>query len=157
MKPGICVPHYGRSIEVGRILEVVRNAEERGLDSVWVTDHVVVPRQTNVIYREQMLDPLAVLPWLVGVTRRIALGTSVVILRRVARLGGRLARDRDESRRVSTGGRGGGPLLEGGAPRRGSGAFAADPDSDRRGPSSCGGDDRHPRREGPAAADGLSP
>src|SRR2546429_9544813 len=27
-----------------------------------------------------MLDPLAVLPWLAGVTRRIALGTSVVIL-----------------------------------------------------------------------------
>ncbi len=80
MKLGICLPHYGRPIEVGRLLEVVERAEERGLDSVWVTDHIVIPRDTSIIYREDMLDPLAVLPWLAGVTRRIALGTSVVIL-----------------------------------------------------------------------------
>ena len=80
MKLGVCLPHYGRPIEVPRIQEVVRHAEARGLDSVWVTDHVIVPSQTNVIYREDMLDPLAVLPWLAGVTHRIALGTSVVIL-----------------------------------------------------------------------------
>src|SRR5438046_1482298 len=80
MKLGICLPHYGRPIEVPRILEVARRAEERGLDSVWVTDHVIVPNQANVIYREDMLDPLAVLPWLAGVTNRVALGTSVVIL-----------------------------------------------------------------------------
>jgi probable F420-dependent oxidoreductase len=80
VKLGICIPHYGRPIEVGRMLEVVRHAEARGLDSAWVTDHVIVPRDTHVIYREDMLDPLAVLPWLAGVTQRIALGTSVVIL-----------------------------------------------------------------------------
>ncbi len=80
MKLGICLPHYGRPIEVGRMLEVARRAEERQLDSVWVTDHVIVPEQANVIYREDMLDPLAVLPWLAGVTNRVALGTSVVIL-----------------------------------------------------------------------------
>jgi probable F420-dependent oxidoreductase len=80
MKIGICVPHYGRPIDVGRILEVVRRAEERGLDSVWVTDHVIVPRDMEIIYRDHMLDPLAVLPWLAGITRRIGLGTSVVIL-----------------------------------------------------------------------------
>lgn len=80
MKLGICIPHYGRPIEIGRILEVARRAEERGLDSVWVTDHVIVPRDLEIIYRDHMLDPLAVLPWLAGVTRRISLGTSVVIL-----------------------------------------------------------------------------
>ena len=80
MKLGICVPHYGRAIEVPRLLEVARHAEARGLDSLWVTDHVIVPSQARIIYREDMLDPLAVLPWLAGVTSRIALGTSVVIL-----------------------------------------------------------------------------
>lgn len=80
MKLGICVPHYGRPIEVDRIMAVVHRAEEAGLDSVWVTDHVIVPRDVDVIYRDHMLDPLAVLPWLAGVTERIALGTSVVIL-----------------------------------------------------------------------------
>ena len=80
MKLGICIPHYGRAIEIGRLLDVVRHAEARGLDSVWVTDHVIVPRDAGVIYRHDMLDPLAMLPWLAAVTERIALGTSVVIL-----------------------------------------------------------------------------
>jgi probable F420-dependent oxidoreductase len=80
VKLGICLPHYGRPIEIGRLLEVARHAEGRGLDSVWVTDHVIVPRDAGVIYRDDMLDPLAVLPWLAGVTQRISLGTSVVIL-----------------------------------------------------------------------------
>ena len=80
MKLGICIPHYGRPIEVERMMSVARRAEEVGLDSVWVTDHVIVPRDVDVIYREHMLDPLAVLSWLAGVTERIGLGTSVVIL-----------------------------------------------------------------------------
>jgi probable F420-dependent oxidoreductase len=80
VKLGICVPHYGRPIEVERMLAVVRRVEEVGLDSVWVTDHVIVPHDVDIIYREDMLDPLAMLPWLAGVTERVFLGTSVVIL-----------------------------------------------------------------------------
>lgn len=80
MKLGICLPHYGRPIEVGRMLEVAARAEEMALDSVWVTDHVIVPRDMALIYRDHMLDPLAVLPWLAGVTSRVTLGTSVVVL-----------------------------------------------------------------------------
>src|SRR5437879_7576689 len=80
MKLGICLPHYGRPIEVGRMPAVARRAEERRLDSVWVTDHVIVPEQASVTDGDDMLDPLAVLPWLAGVTTRVALGTSVVIL-----------------------------------------------------------------------------
>lgn len=80
MKLGICVPHYGRPIEVDRMLAVARHTEEAGLDSVWVTDHVIVPRDVDVIYREHMLDPLAMLPWLAAVTERLLIGTSVIIL-----------------------------------------------------------------------------
>src|SRR5205814_2563929 len=80
MKLGICVPHYGRPIEVDRMLGIVRHTEEVGLDSVWVTDHVIVPRDVDVIYREDMLDPLAMLPWLAAVTERLLIGTSVIIL-----------------------------------------------------------------------------
>ncbi|HUM15362.1 MAG TPA: TIGR03619 family F420-dependent LLM class oxidoreductase [Candidatus Nitrosotalea sp.] len=80
MKLGICLPHYGRPIEPSRLIQIAARAEEMGLDSLWVTDHVVVPRDVSLIYRDDMLDPLAVLPWLAGVTERIALGTSVVVL-----------------------------------------------------------------------------
>jgi probable F420-dependent oxidoreductase len=80
MKLGVCLPHYGRPIEPSRLIQLAARAEEVGLDSLWVTDHVVVPRDASLIYRDHMLDPLAVLPWLAGVTERIALGTSVVVL-----------------------------------------------------------------------------
>ncbi len=80
MKLGLCLPHYGRPIEPSRLIQLAARAEEVGLDSVWVTDHVIVPRDVSLIYRDDMLDPLAVLPWLAGVTERIALGTSVIVL-----------------------------------------------------------------------------
>jgi alkanesulfonate monooxygenase SsuD/methylene tetrahydromethanopterin reductase-like flavin-dependent oxidoreductase (luciferase family) len=80
MKLGICLPHYGRPIEPSRLIQLAARAEEMGLDSLWVTDHVVVPRDVALIYRDEMLDPLAILPWLAGVTERIALGTSVIVL-----------------------------------------------------------------------------
>src|SRR5437667_8937549 len=80
MKLGICLPHYGRPIEVSRLLDVARRAEAGGLDSIWVTDHVIVPRDMAIVYREAMLDALAVLPWLAAVTERITIGTSVIIL-----------------------------------------------------------------------------
>jgi probable F420-dependent oxidoreductase len=80
MKLGICLPHYGRPIEPSRLAQLAARAEEVGLDSVWVTDHVIVPRDVPLIYRDDMMDPLAVLPWLAGVTERIALGTSVIVL-----------------------------------------------------------------------------
>lgn len=80
MQLGICLPHYGRPIEPSRLAQLAARAEEVGLDSVWVTDHVLVPQDVALIYRDDMLDPLAVLPWLAGVTERIALGTSVIVL-----------------------------------------------------------------------------
>ncbi len=80
MKLGICLPHYGRPIEPDRLYQLATRAEELGLDSLWVTDHVIVPRDASLIYRDDMLDPLAVLPWLAAITERIGLGTSVVVL-----------------------------------------------------------------------------
>ncbi len=80
MQIGLCLPHFGRPLDPGRLQQVAQKADARGLDSLWVTDHVIVPKDVYIAYREEMLDPLAVLAWLVGVTERIALGTSVIIL-----------------------------------------------------------------------------
>ena len=80
MQIGLCLPHFGRALDPGRLLQVAQRADAGGLDSLWVTDHVIVPKDVYIIYREEMLDPLAVLAWLAGVTERIMLGTSVIIL-----------------------------------------------------------------------------
>src|SRR5262249_40159003 len=51
-----------------------------GFDSVWVTDHILVPQTLQIIYRDHMLDPLAVLNYVAAITTRVHIGTSVMIL-----------------------------------------------------------------------------
>lgn len=80
MEFGICVPHYGKPVDIDRILGVARHAQELGFASVWVTDHIVVPRTLEIIYRDHMLEPIALLSHLAAVVPRVRLGTSVIIL-----------------------------------------------------------------------------
>ncbi|MDA1215448.1 MAG: LLM class F420-dependent oxidoreductase [Chloroflexi bacterium] len=80
MKVGICLPHYGGAMEPDRMREFAERVEALGFDSLWVTDHVIVPADLQIVYKEGMLDPLATLSFLAGVTSRVQLGTSVIIL-----------------------------------------------------------------------------
>ena len=84
MKFGVCIPHYGRPIDAGGLTEMAIKAEEMGFDSVWVTDHIIVPHEIpdrgDIVYRHDMLEPLALLAHLGAVTKRVNIGTSVVIL-----------------------------------------------------------------------------
>ncbi len=80
MDVGICIPHYGKPIEIERILDIAKRAETLGFDSVWVTDHIIVPESMNIIYRDNVLEPLALLSHLAAVVTRARLGTSVIIL-----------------------------------------------------------------------------
>jgi probable F420-dependent oxidoreductase len=80
MEFGICIPHYGKAIDVQAILNNVRHAEAVGFASVWVTDHIIVPRTMDLIYRDNMLEPVALLSHIAAVVPRVTLGTSVLIL-----------------------------------------------------------------------------
>lgn len=85
MKFGVCIPHYGRPIEVNALTEMAVKAEEMGFDSVWVTDHIIVPdvlpdRPPEIVYRHDMLEPITLLARLGAVTHRVNIGTSVIIL-----------------------------------------------------------------------------
>jgi probable F420-dependent oxidoreductase len=80
MEFGICIPHYGKPIDIPKILDTVRRAEDLGFDAVWVTDHLLVPQTLEIIYRDQMLEPLALLSHVAAITQRVKIGTSVIIL-----------------------------------------------------------------------------
>src|SRR5262245_62993332 len=80
MEFGLCVPHYGKTVDVQGIINNVRRAEALGFDSIWVTDHIIVPRTMDLIYRDNMLEPVVLLSHLVGLVPRVKLGTSVLIL-----------------------------------------------------------------------------
>jgi luciferase-like monooxygenase len=89
MEFGICIPHYGKVLDVRNIIENVQYAETMGFDSVWVTDHIIVPKTMDLIYRDHMLEPVTVLSHVAGLVPRVKLGTSVLIRGRMAPSGAR--------------------------------------------------------------------
>jgi probable F420-dependent oxidoreductase len=80
MKFGVCIPHYQRPLDIEALTRVARRAEALGYDSLWVTDHIIVPKESDTPYRDNMLDALAFLNYLAGITSRVQIGTSVIIL-----------------------------------------------------------------------------
>lgn len=79
MRLGVSVPHYRPFGRRDTVLAVIDAAEELGFDSVWTTDHIVVPRSMPDPYGE-MLESLTVLGVAAGRTSRLLLGTSVIVL-----------------------------------------------------------------------------
>jgi probable F420-dependent oxidoreductase len=93
MKVGWHLPHIGVWPGTEAIDAIAERAEELGFDSLWTADHIVIPTRIEARYPYNesgafgpgsgawpWLDPLALLGYVAGRTRRVALGTSVVIV-----------------------------------------------------------------------------
>lgn len=76
---GIGLPNYGKDKTWGDIQRVALAAEEMGYDSVWTTDHVVVPRADIEPYGT-IFESLITLAMVAALTRRVKLGTSVLVV-----------------------------------------------------------------------------
>lgn len=79
MKFGICLP-IRLDASAHANVEIAKTAEELGFDSVWVSDHVVIPAKRSGIFTEHFYDPFILLAYIASATTRILLGTSVIIL-----------------------------------------------------------------------------
>ena len=92
MEIGVHLPHVGPMADRESVTGYAQAAEEYGFDSLWVSDHVVVPRNLSSRYPYRadgefpvqpdtpMLDPIATLLFVAGVTQRAKLGTTVLVL-----------------------------------------------------------------------------
>ncbi|MCZ6783410.1 MAG: TIGR03619 family F420-dependent LLM class oxidoreductase [Proteobacteria bacterium] len=80
MELGITLRNMGPQSSRELLLECARAAEDVGLDSVWVTDHIAIPPDDAEGSGGRYLDPLATLAYLAGATERIGLGVGVLIL-----------------------------------------------------------------------------
>src|SRR5262245_5927560 len=78
MKFGVCLPNYGETCSPESLRQVALASEETGYDSVWATDHVLLSRNSNTPY-ERILDSIATLAYIAGVTDKVRLGTSSLI------------------------------------------------------------------------------
>jgi probable F420-dependent oxidoreductase len=72
--------NMGPQSEPETLFSCARAAEQAGLDDLWVADHVAVAPDDAEGSDGRYLDPLATLATLIGVTRRIGLGTAVLNL-----------------------------------------------------------------------------
>jgi len=79
MNFGVWIPNCRHLATPDIIKSTAVRAEQLGYDSVWVSDHVVVPHANVKNFGETVFDPLVTLAVAAGATRRVRLGTTVLI------------------------------------------------------------------------------
>ncbi len=79
MKFGLVLPSYGIAASKQGITEAAHLAEELEYDSIWSTDHVLVPNQYGRTYGH-IYDALTTLSFAAAVTEEVKLGTSILVL-----------------------------------------------------------------------------
>jgi alkanesulfonate monooxygenase SsuD/methylene tetrahydromethanopterin reductase-like flavin-dependent oxidoreductase (luciferase family) len=76
---GVVLPNYGEAFDPGRLTAAAVAAEEAGLDSGWMTDHVLPPSRHAGIYGT-IAEALVAVGYLAGRTSRLRLGVSALVV-----------------------------------------------------------------------------
>lgn len=81
MKPvfGVCIPNFGNNLSIQSVSTVASEAEEMEYESVWVTDHLLLPSSQKYPYGT-ILEILSTMSFLAGITERVKIGSSVIVL-----------------------------------------------------------------------------
>src|SRR5215469_189734 len=80
MRFGVTLPNYRRLANADSIQHVAERCEELGFDSLWVTDHVVIPEAYRELFGATIYDPISVLAFVAARTHRIELGSAVLVI-----------------------------------------------------------------------------
>jgi probable F420-dependent oxidoreductase len=89
MKVGITLPQIGEMATRENVIELAKESEMEGIDSLWVLDRILYPVSPQSLYRgtqngtlppfaENVFDPIELLTFTAANTKKITLGTSVV-------------------------------------------------------------------------------
>jgi len=92
---GVALPNYGPLAGPQTLVRLAQLAEDLGVDSVWVSDHLVAPLEVRSVYPydrrpnpapgamgviEEFYEPLTTLAYLAGATARVRLGISAYVM-----------------------------------------------------------------------------
>ena len=92
MQFGCTLPNRGELTSAENLKVMAQTAEKNGFDSVWVSDHIVIPTDIAPLYPysdsgelpfnpdSPYCEPLTTLAFLSGVTNNVRLGTHVLVL-----------------------------------------------------------------------------
>src|SRR5215216_440986 len=79
MQFGVSLPNFSRLGTREDVVEIAREAEALGYDSIWTTDHVIMHKGQEEPYGH-VLEALTTLSYLAALTQRVRLGISVIVL-----------------------------------------------------------------------------
>lgn len=79
MKYGMLLPHFGAHCTPDRLIEMSVQLEAWGYDSVWVRDHLLWTPHGMEGTNTTFVEPFITLAAVAGATKRIGLGTAVLI------------------------------------------------------------------------------
>lgn len=79
MKFGICLPNFGKNASVRSIIECVNLAEELDYSSIFVTDHIIVPKKFADMFGN-VYEPFCTLSYIACMTKKLILGTSIIVV-----------------------------------------------------------------------------
>lgn len=80
MQIGVNVPNFGPGTDPGRLRAWAQTVEGLGFDLLMISDHIAVTPDVAEQYPAPFYEPFTTLAWLAGSTRRIALGTTVLVV-----------------------------------------------------------------------------
>ncbi|MFC7385022.1 LLM class flavin-dependent oxidoreductase [Sphaerisporangium rhizosphaerae] len=80
MRIGVNVPNFGPGTNPGTLRQWAQTVEGLGFDLLMVSDHLVVTPDVAEQYPPPFYEPFTTLAWLAGITHRIRLGTTVLLL-----------------------------------------------------------------------------
>jgi probable F420-dependent oxidoreductase len=80
MRVGIHLPQIGRKAGADGIRRAAIQAEELGFADVWTSEHIITPAGAMYPPSPLFYDPVLALTWAAAYTKRVRLGTSVLVL-----------------------------------------------------------------------------
>ncbi len=80
LKVGVVLPTYRRLASAENIRRAAQLSESLGFDSVWVTDHVVIPSSSVEAFGPTFYEAVTVMSYVAGITRRVAIGAAILIV-----------------------------------------------------------------------------
>jgi probable F420-dependent oxidoreductase len=80
MQLGVHLPHVGRKAGPEAIRRAAEQAEALGFADIWVSEHIILPNGAPYPPSPIFYEPVLTLTWAAAFTRRVRLGTTVLVL-----------------------------------------------------------------------------
>lgn len=80
MQIGVNLPNFAPGTDPGVLRQWAQTVEGFGFDLLMVSDHIAITPDVAEQYPAPFYEPFTTLSWLAGITRRVRLGTTVLIV-----------------------------------------------------------------------------